>query len=229
MEKKVKSLTKVLMNIDYKDTISRVVRAGRKAKDQVETFRESGNGCILLMAVPLCQQADVWLGGLSEYDEDGKKIDLHEYVIARTIAPGGSHIIQWRDPNDGHIEPVNCLAYATMKLAYLSHLIKDDIPDRDHDEIAQATGYYTEANGYSNHRGAVCTTIYYADQPLMRFYVVFSGATEDEDLRCALETARHLCRHFLRWSPHFIFVLRTVDGVVENDPDSSELEQKETA
>lgn len=224
---KIKSLTRVLTDINYKATIRLVVHAGRKAKDQVKAFRESGNGCILLMAVPLCQQADVWLGGLSEYDENGRKIDLHEYVIARTIAPGGSHTIQWKDPGDGHIEPVNCLAYATMKLAYLSHLIKDDIPDRDHDEVAQTTDYYTEANGYSNHRGAVCTTIYYADQPLMRFYVVFSGATEDEDLRCALETANQLCCHLSMCDPHFLFVLRTVDGVVEDGADSLESDQKE--
>lgn len=215
MEKNIKSLTNLFIGIGYEDAIDEVVRAGRRAKNSIETFAKSRNGCILVMMVPLCQQADTWLGGLSEFDDTGRALDLHEYVFARTITPGGSHTIQWVDPKDNHVEPVNCFAYATMKIAYLSHLIKDNISDRDHDETAQGAAYYCEVNGYSSHRGAVCVTVYYADQLLMRFYIVFSGATEDEDLQCALETARHFCRYLDNRDPNFRFALRTVDGAVD--------------
>ncbi|MBR6964778.1 hypothetical protein IKH83_00485 [Candidatus Saccharibacteria bacterium] len=56
------------------DEIRTVVR--EKAKE-VEIFRESGNGCIRVLAFPLCKEADNWLGGLSDFDHE--KPDVADY------------------------------------------------------------------------------------------------------------------------------------------------------
>lgn len=219
MEKRFRSLKNLFSDLCLRDMVERIMSIARHYKDDVDVFRRTGNGCVLLMAVPLCPVADEWLGGLTTY-EDGKKVDAHEYIAARTIAPGGSHTIQWTDPDDQenhHTEPVNCLAYATMKLAYLSHLLKDDVIDRDHEKSSFDEKYYCEANGYSRHRGATCVTIDYGDRAIMRLYIVFSGATEDEDLYCSLNTAIRFCACLTGLYPLLRFTYRTVDGIAYDD------------
>lgn len=212
MEKKISAKT-FFNRIDLNETINYIVDQGRIAKDKIPVFRETGNGCILIVARPLCKEADVWLGNLSHYDSHGLPIDVNEYVFARTITPGHSHTIQWEDPKDGHTEPVNCFAYAMMKVAYLSRLAKLRITS-EQDTEANSTGFFCEENGYSRHKGAVCTTVYLGTKPLMRLYICFSGATEDEDLECAEEVTINV-RHYLQaYCEELEFESRTVNGLL---------------
>ena len=213
MEKNT-SITEMFIDLDKAAFMSVVLDGGQKVAENIPKFKQTGNGAIVMMPVPLCWEADIWLGGLSQYDAEHKPVNVREYVTVGSIAPGGSHTIQWEDPNDGHRESVNCFAYAMMKIAYLSHLIKDNIPNRDEDRIAKTTGYYCEENGYSQHRGVVCVTIYYCGKALMRVYICFSGATEDEDQQCANQVACNLCSHLKQWDERFIMVMRTVDGTL---------------
>lgn len=213
MEKNI-STTEMFIELSKPTFDSVVLDGGQKVAENIPKFKQAGNGAIVMMTVPLCREADVWLGGLSEYDAESKPVNVREYITVGTIASGGSHTIQWEDSGDGHREPVNCLAYAMMKIAYLSHLVKDDIPNRDADEVAETTGHYCEENGYSRHRGAVCATIYFCGKLLMRVYICFSGATEDEDQQCANQVAHNLYSHLKQWDERFIVVMKTVDGTL---------------
>ncbi len=212
MEKKIDAKA-FFKSIDLNEVINQIVDQGRLVKDNVPVFKESGNGCILIVARPLCREADIWLGNLSRYDADGKPIDINEYVFARTIAPGGSHTIQWHSPGDGHIEPVNCFAYAMMKVAYLARLVKKGITNEE-DTEANNTKFFCEDNGYSRHKGAVCTTVHLDGEPLMRLYICFSGASSEEDLQCA-EAVTVSTRKYLRsYCEELEFVSRKVNGLL---------------
>jgi len=211
---KIINATQFFMSVDLNEVINSIVDCGRTVKDNIPVFKDTGNGCILIVARPLCREADGWLGNLSRYDDNGDAIDVNEYVFARTIAPGGSHTIQWKNPDDGHIEPVNCFAYAMMKVAYLARLAKLGITS-DQDEEANRSGYFCEENGYSRHKGAVCTTVYFDGKPLMRLYICFSGAHESEDLECAEAVAKDTCKYLKSYCDLCSFELRKVDGVLD--------------
>lgn len=205
-----KNITEKLIGLNLNTTVSEAVDSARESAEKIPIFAETGNGAIVLMAVPLCREADVWLGNLSTCNLDGDVLDAHEYIAVRTIRPGGSHTIQWTDPDNGHAEPVNCLAYAMAKIAYLSHLVKEDIPSRDDDEHKDE---FLEANGYSWHKGAVCITVYYGGKAVLRFYIVFSGATEDEDQRCANRTTKLFVDYLKEiLGDEFKFHKQTVEG-----------------
>lgn len=204
------SITGELMGLGLKEMVCDVVTFARGEAEKIPIFAEMGNGAIVFMAVPFCKEVDDWLGGFSECDENGVLIDKHEYVAVRTIQPGGSHTIQWKDPNDGHVEPVNCMSYAMKKIAYLSHLVKKFIAKRDFDDQRET---FLEENGYSSHKGAGCITVYYRDEMVLRLYIVFSGASEDEDQQCADETAEALVRYLSKLlSDDFSFHMQTVEG-----------------
>ena len=212
MEKNINA-TQFFMNVDLNETIKNIVDQGRIAKDKIPVFKETGNGCILIVARPLCQEADAWLGNLSTYDADGNAVDVQEYVFARTIAPDGSHTIQWKSPGDGHVEPVNCLAYAMMKVTYLARLVKLGITN-DQDTEANASGFFCEENGYARHKGAVCTTVYLNDKPLLRLYICFSGAKEEEDLECAEDVTIETRKYLSAYCDQLTFESRKNDGIL---------------
>lgn len=177
------NLTEIFRSLSLKGLVSRVVRTVREAAEEIPAFRNSHNGCIRLTFVPLCLEADNWLGGLSECDENGKIIDVNEYEFVRKIYPDGSHTIQWVDPEDGHIELVNCYAYSALKTAYLSRLCRNGLT-RSSDPEAEA-GYLVEENGWSTEKGATVTTVCYEDTELFRMYVCVSGAESEEDDQCS--------------------------------------------
>ncbi len=177
------NLNEIFSDLTVRELVVKVVRSIREAAEEVKIFRESHNGCIRLTFVPLCWEADVWLGGLSEYDEFGKVIDVNEYEFVRKIHPGGSHTIQWVDPKDGHVEPVNCYAYSALKVAYLSRLCREGLTRAT--DSGREKGHFIEENGWSTHAGASVTTAYYGDIPLFRMYATVSGAESTEDAECS--------------------------------------------
>lgn len=215
-----KNLTEIFMDWSLPRTVYLTLKAGQTAASEIPIFRETKNGAIVMMMNPLCREADIWLGALGKYDITPANVVEHSWCT--TVAPGGSHTIQWQDPNDGHIEPINCLACANAKIAYLSRLVKLGGISRDEDKDAHL---YLEANGFSRYRGAVCTTIKLREttqsgglqsRPILRTYIVFSGADEDEDLACARATSRRFIEEVRRQDERFSFVSHSVDGFIEH-------------
>lgn len=206
MEKK-DNLMVTLMDMDYRDLIRCIVTEARAAAQNIPAFAESGNGCIRITMVPLCQEIDTWLGGLSEFDENGKIVDVNEYEFVRTIAPGGSHTIQYKCP-DGSIEPVNCYGYSALKTAYLSRLRKLGIHGSE-DEEAEKHNYFCEENGWSKHAGSVVVTVSLLDRELFRYYNCVSGAESKEDEACAWQSARKSAGFLRSHNPKFSVKIQT--------------------
>lgn len=214
-----KNLTEIFMGWSLPRTVYLTLKAGQAAASEIPIFWETKNGAIVMMMNPLCREADIWLGALGEYDITPANVIEHSWCD--TVAPGGSHTIQWCDPDDGHIEPVNCLACANAKIAYLSRLVKLGGISRDEDKDAHL---YLEANGFSRHRGAVCTTVKFTEhtrsglqlRPILRTYIAFSGATEDEDLTCTLATSRRFIEEVRCQDERFSFVSHSVDGRIDH-------------
>lgn len=182
----------------YQVFLWRIVGAVRRKAETIPTFRDSHNGCIRITIVPLCREAEVWLGdGLSDYADgqsDADVIDFCEREFVFKIDPRGSHTIQWTDPEDGHVEPVNCYGYSALKTAWASLRRNFEKPGyegglskvlaefsyREHPE------FFATENGWSTHDGAVCATVTCDDKDFIRLYVCTSGAKSSEDKECSL-------------------------------------------
>ena len=185
----------------YQEFVWDIVKAVRERAATIPAFRDSHNGCIRITIVPLCKDADEWLGG-GLYDDScihdyecyaGAKIDFCEREFVFKIDPRGSHTIQYVC-EDGHTEPVNCYGYSALKTAWASWKRKFDSEVREKDlgetfsdfQYRQHTQFFTEDNGWSMHSGSVYATILVAEADFMRLYVCTSGAQSDEDEQCSL-------------------------------------------
>lgn len=191
MEKRYDCLFDLIFaGLGHQMLVREIRSAVRRAARTVPTFRDSKNGCIRITIVPLSPLADMWLGGgLSEYSEDpeglGEVEDICEREYIFKIHPTGSHTIQWKDPKDGHVEPVNCYGYSALKTAWAAKVRQWQNVNRPI-EPCPASGYYVEENGWSMHEGAVCAEVKYKDEDFIRLYVCTSGAKSEEDLNCSL-------------------------------------------
>jgi len=196
MEKITKLLAKDGMT--YQVLLWRIVGAVRRKAKTIPVFRDSHNGCIRITIVPLCREAEVWLGdGLSDY-ADGQSeadvVDFCEREFVFKIDPRGSHTIQWTDPEDGHVEPVNCYGYSALKTAWAAWMHSFDGTvhkeglgeDFASYQLRQHTQYFNEENGWSKHDGSVCATVSFDGEDFIRLYVCTSGAKSSEDKECSL-------------------------------------------
>lgn len=187
-----------LFALKYQDLIHRIVNGVREKAQEIPAFRESGNGCIRITIVPLSELAEAWLGGgLSDFGNfpEVNVTDVCEREFVYPIRPGGNHTIQWKDPEDGHVEPVNCYAYSAMKTAFASWRRKflsawarenptllDDMEAKYRAQLQ----YRTEDNGWSTHEGSVHTTVTLDGEEFLRIYVCTSGAESWQDEQCSL-------------------------------------------
>lgn len=189
--------------------LSSMVADMRNEARSVPVFRESGNGAIRITLMPLSALADAWLGGLSDFGEHEENIpDVCEQEFVYSIVPGGSHTIQWVDPDDGHIEPVNCYAYSALKVAFLACVYKlkpeeglAEIYDKMAEGVlpdvlkryAEKMGWsidpniFNEENGWAAHHGTVYATVRLDGKEFLRIYACTSGASSKEDERCSIE------------------------------------------
>lgn len=178
----------------YQELASTIVKAVRGRAATIPAFRDSHNGCIRITMVPLCKDADVWLGGMSNYQTwlNGEEQDVCEREFVYKIDPRGSHTIQYVC-EDGHTEPVNCYGYSALKTAWASWKRKFDDAVRkglgetfSDFQFRQHTQFFTEENGWSMQSGSVYATISVAEVDFIRLYVCTSGAKSDEDEQCSL-------------------------------------------
>lgn len=170
----------------YQELVSNIVIAVRRRAATIPAFRDSHNGCIRITMVPLCRDADEWLGGMSGFRTwlNGEEQDVCEREFIYKIDPRGSHTIQYVC-EDGHVEPVNCYGYSALKTAWTSKMRQWQNCNRPI-EPGPASGYYIEENGWSMHDGSVYATISIAEVDFIRLYVCTSGAKSDEDEQCSL-------------------------------------------
>lgn len=179
-----------LLDLKYQDLIWRIVGAVRRQARTIPAFRDSHNGCIRITAIPLFQGTDEWLGGelydnrYFDRESMGHEIvDICEREFVFKIDPRGSYTIQWVDPKDGHIEPVNCYGYSALKTAWA---LDQHRRRKAGDSSEPYMGYFIEENGWSTHCGAACTTITLNGEDFIDLCVCTSGAKQDKDMECSL-------------------------------------------
>ena len=205
MEKE--NMMTALMDLDNAAMLDCIVESAREAAGKIPVFAKTGNGCIRVTMVPLCQRADEWLGGGSKCDDAGFILDVCEYERVYKISPTGSHTILYTC-DDEHVEPVNCYGYSALKTAYASRLRKFGFQRRD-DKEAIESGYFCEENGWSTHFGSTVMTVSYVNSntdehaDLMRIYICVSGAESHVVHACASFDMMKLILFFTQSSENF--------------------------
>lgn len=170
---------KKVPSISYQELIRVIVDSVREKAATIPPFAQSHNGCIRIGLMPLNRWAEDWLcGGLSSEQDTC----LREFVYP--IFPGGSHTIQWSSPQDGHVEPVNCYAYSALKVAGLMWRRQHGL---DNPTLPEQLQYLTEDNGWSQNKGALDSLVRVDREDFLWLYICVSGATSDEDRRCAFK------------------------------------------
>lgn len=199
----------------YLELVRQIRDAVREKAQEVPIFRDIGNGCVRILAYPCCQEADEWLGGLSDFVHDNRfslppSFDIADYEHAFAITPGGSRVTsvdgRWADH----------YALSAMKIAHCSY-------SQDACNCLLSGGVKApslkESNGYAPYPGALCVEIQtlktdakgrYIGKPsdFCGIYVCVSGASFKEDLECAF-VAIKLIREFFEDEEHSdgIFVI----------------------
>lgn len=203
MEKNFAELL-ILNNLRHEIMLHRIKMAARRVARGIPVFRDSHNGCIRITLVPLSLDAEKWLGGelsgngyFRQTNESSGEEELEtcpdvcEREFVFKIDPRGSHTIEWKHPDDGHVELVNCYAYSALKTAWASFKMKmRSKPYREKINKLLGDGrflkVFCEENGWSQHEGTVYTTISVKGEAFLRLYVCVSGAKSSEDKQCAL-------------------------------------------
>ena len=200
----------------YTDLVKEIRDAVRRKAQDIPKFRNEGNGAIRILAYPMYQEADEWLGGLSEFRKEFNPCagtsrgynDIVDYEYTFAIAPGGSRVMtgEW----DGVKQKVDCYAYSALKIADCS---------RSQDEgrglmsgIVTEDKYRREDNGYGPYRGALCFEVYSSPHRLFCYlYVCVSGAESDEDLECTKAAISVVKKFFEDAQNGFGFSVKTQD------------------
>lgn len=193
MEKKSELLN--LNNLSYQYLVWRIVGAARRTAHSIPAFRDSHNGCVRITIVPLSQDADVWLGGLSDFGElTGADVaDICEREFVFKIDPHGSYTIQYVC-EDGHTEPVNCYGYSALKTAFArwhqefeATVRRENLGETFADfQYRQHTQFFSEDNGWSTHSGSACATLTLDGEDFAHISICTSGADSSEDMECSL-------------------------------------------
>ncbi len=180
----------------YRDLLAAIVKSVRTRAKLVPCFRESGNGCIRILAIPGCPEADQWLGGSSTFDAvPNFPDDVAEYEHSFAITPGGNRTIETRNNEcPSATYRCSCYGYSALKIAHLMETMRQhkgltsgepkvelDIPSSD----------LPEEWGYAPQKGACCITLYEATKPerdkfFCRFFISVSGADPSDDEFVAL-------------------------------------------
>ncbi|MBR3233326.1 hypothetical protein IKG12_00475 [Candidatus Saccharibacteria bacterium] len=164
------------MEQKYEYLLKSIRDAVRKKAQEIPDFR---NGCIRVTSRPCCAEADEWLGGISDWEQQ----DIAEYEHVFTITPRGGYtiVVNYGPPGP---EKVNCYSHSALKVAHCSLARKrigaliSGVYLGDHD--------LTEDNGWAHEYGAICIEVSKNNcGDYCRIYVSVSGADPFNDLRCA--------------------------------------------
>lgn len=190
----------------YLELVKQIRDAVRKKAQAIPIFRDSGNGCIRILAYPCCEAADSWLGGLSNFESETP--DIVDYEHTFTITPKGSRVITVTE--DGVRQKVDTYAYSAMKIAHCSY--SQDEKGCLLSGVIKGP-YLNESNGYGPHLGALCVEITQSShrpgEPcnFCGIYVCVSGASSKEDLECTFAAVRVIRDFFAdEWDDGFFGV-----------------------
>lgn len=163
-----------------KKTIQSLVKEITNAvQEEAKKVPGFDNGAIRILFSPKCSAANSFLG------EFTPKCELD---FGYPIKPGGSHT----RPADENQDECDCYGYAALKIGGCVYALKNNLGRRSSDMPNEA-----ETWGRTNDRGCIVYDIYYTsrfgpadDDPIpdhyLRLYVAVSGASGEEDERCAL-------------------------------------------
>lgn len=177
----------------FQELVANIRDAVREKAQEIELFKTTGNGCIRILAFPLCKDADNWLGGMSDFDLD--KPDVADYEYSFAITSRGSRVITgvW----DGVKQDCDCYAFSALKIAHCARAVGKGAGMISGLDLGDPN--LTTDNGYGPHRGAVCVKVRRCDYSANKqrtiikktstdwceFYVCVSGADSEDDLVCA--------------------------------------------
>ena len=173
------------MYMAYSDLLKNIRDAARTKAEEIPKFQ--GRGCIRVTAVPCKKAADIWLGGLSDFDHS----DRTEYEHVFSIVPGGTHTAIFNG------ERINTYVYSALKVAQCSLARKQGaglcsgsmLPGVDNSDL-------TEENGWSTCYGALCVEIKDSlGEDFARIYISVSGADEEDDLKCAFAGGQAISKY----------------------------------
>ncbi|MFV0484772.1 MAG: hypothetical protein ACK5MU_00870 [Candidatus Saccharimonadales bacterium] len=174
---------------DFKKIMHQIVERVQVEAAKIPDFDA---GTIRLTFNPLCEEAGKWLG---DWDFGGSKCEP-EFVFP--IHDGGSHTRKagWRGENCGI---VNTYGYSALKVAAASYARAHEQGNCSEDAKLEPwpDDWCDEEHGYAPSTGCVCYEIDHAVwhtatpdgydlKPFMRIHVSVSGATGEEDKRCAM-------------------------------------------
>ena len=181
----------------HQELVKRIRDAVREKTQATAQFKDGG--AIRILLYPTCRAADKWLGGLGDFEslasaEGFNFNDSPDYEYVFAAVPGGSRIRK----NKRVGSQIDCYAFSAMKIAHCSYAqdvgagLKSGIT---HLDDACIVPFLDEEYGFAPYLGAICIEVGMkgvSDVPPNRhvnefclIYVSVSGATEDEDLRCA--------------------------------------------
>lgn len=206
------------MKKEFRELQKQIRDTVREAAQNIKCFRETGNGAIRITAYPCCKEADEWFGGLGEFRPahqsvdaavlvgwDNRPDDIPDYEVVFSITSGGSPVINY-DGEDDKKHKCNCYAFSAMKIAHCSlaqHMgagLSSGVDLNDPDAV--------EENGYGPYKGAPCATVCTiiendsADKestkalPFCGIYVCVSGASPEQDEKCAAAGIRAIEKFF---------------------------------
>lgn len=176
-----------------------IKEAVRKEAVKIPRFAEKKEGCIRITSYPECQEAYTWMGGIGNFDPN----DIPDVEDTYVILPGGTRVAKFQNP-DGSVDIVDTYAITAMKIAQLSYT---QGPETAILSGAQIDGL-TIKNGFAPWRGALCCEIAYDERgtgcnfgfnaipPFCLIYISVSGASQDEDLACAVAAIEAIEKFF---------------------------------
>ena len=174
------------MKNTYRELAKQIIEAVRERAKTVTRFVESEQGCVKVSAYAYCQAADDWMDGFANFD-DQKKPDIFDYGISGPIVFGGDCVAVFEN-DDGSKDIVDTFAMTEMKIASLSY-------DQDNGggllSGVKKNDELKPGNGFAPYKGALLVRVLTNQdikkpKPYCGIYVSVSGASEAEDLTCAL-------------------------------------------
>ena len=177
--------TETLLTATFQELAVLIRDTVREKAQEIPKFRDEGNGAIRILVYPLCKAADVWMGGMGDFDKEGSP-DIPDYEVTFAITSGGSRVI--RGVWDGVEQKCDCYAYSAMKIAHCSRA--QDVGAGLLSGLELNDPDLTDDNGYGAHRGALCVEVGVRDicgrlSEFCGIYVCVSGADSEDDLECA--------------------------------------------
>lgn len=166
-------------NLTVQSLASKIVDA---IQEEIAKIPEFDNGAIRLLFVPKCNEAANKIGGFGLHCELG---------LSFPVKKGSSHTrpAGWR--GDSSESECDCNGYAALKIGGCAYAIKNGFGYRSRDMPTSAVTW-----GRENDPGCVAYDICYisrfgvadSSKPsiYVRIYISVSGATGEEDERCAL-------------------------------------------